>query len=161
MPWAREPKPFSTETFLNCELYKTQPISPADVAYCWEKSRMLTASVSSYKLVFVRSELYNLYYFSHLPSIVKPSNCKLRPFFFFFLIWIALGVRMLFCPLPFLKTVQIKVHFVKEFYYLFNNFLKGSTIASWDYIHGKSFPSWANKEHTQVMLHNINSSGHL
>lgn len=67
---------------------------------------------------------------------------------------------MWFCPLPFLKTVQIKVYFVKDFYYLFNNFLKGSTIASWDYIYGKSSPSRMNKEHTQVILGNINGSCH-
>lgn len=45
-----------------------------------------------------------------------------------------MGVRMLFCPLPFLKVVQIEAYFVKEFYYLFNNFLKGSRIPSWDYV---------------------------
>ena len=39
-----------------------------------------------------------------------------------------MGVMMWFCPLPFLKIVQIKVYFVKEFYYLFNNFLKGSVL---------------------------------
>lgn len=38
---------------------------------------MLTASVSSYKLVFV-SVLYNLYCFSHLFYTVKPRYCKLR-----------------------------------------------------------------------------------
>lgn len=67
---------------------------------------------------------------------------------------------MWFCLLPFLKIVQIKVYFVKEFYYLFNNFLKGSSIASWDYIYGRSFPSWMNKEHIQAKLSNINSSCH-
>lgn len=67
---------------------------------------------------------------------------------------------MVLSPTPFLKIVQIKVYFVREFYCLFNNFLKGSSIASWDYIYGRSFPSRMNNEHIQEMVSNVNGSCH-
>lgn len=71
-----------------------------------------------------------------------------------------MGVRMWFCPLPFVKIVQIKVYFVKEFYYLFNNFLKDSRIMLRDYVDGRSFPSQMKKEHIQATLCNTNGSCH-